>query len=212
MSKRVIIGTMFLMVIAVPLLLADDLVSIPTEEANKWGARMAKLAAKIENPQVKINADPTKANGVHVPDTLGLIVVPQKELKESEELAAKFKDASGAALAYLFTYHVVPVIDGKVADIKRLRTITVRDEDGVNHTIFVHLLAIRQLADDDYRLYVYGADKKPLVEARFSEGPGSEIEPVAVRVTETDEEQEQGTVVVTVFGRFEASFRAGHHE
>ena len=115
-------------------------------------------------------------------------------------------------MAYLFTYNVVPVIDGKAADVKHLRTVSVNDEDGVKRTIFVHLLAVRQVADDDYRLYVYGADKKPLVDARFSEGTGSELEPVAVRVKDADHGKKQGTVVVTVFGRFEASFRAGHHE
>ncbi len=201
-----------LFVIFPTLLAAQELDTVQGEEAVKWGARLAKLAAKIEKPQVKIDPDPDRTNGVHVPDTLGLMVVPQKDLKESEELAAKFKEDAGAAIGYLFAYRVAPVIDGKTPDAGHLRNLKVTDDEGAEHSVHVFLLAVRQLAGDDYRLYVYGSDAKPLVDAKFSEGTGPGPEPVAVHVTDTDHQKQQGTVVVTLFGKYQARFLAKHTE
>ena len=78
-------------------------------------------------------------------------------------------------LAYLFTYRVVPVIDGKLVSADRLRTVKVSDNQGEEHTAFVFALTARQLADDDYRLWVDGAGNKPLVDVPFSEGTTTEI-------------------------------------
>ena len=73
-------------------------------------------------------------------------------------------------------------------------------------------LQFGQLSDSDYRLYAYGSGDKPLVDAQFSEGTGPGAEPVAVEVTNIDENERQGDVVVTVFGKYQAKFRAGHVE
>lgn len=194
------------------LLSADDVKSIPADEVTKWGARFAKLADKIENPQIKIVADAGNANGVHVPDKFGIMIVPQQELKESEELAARFKSDSGAALAYLFAYHMVPVVDGQQIEADRLRSISFADEQGTERSVYTFLLTVRQLPEGDYRLYVYGKDEKPIVDARFSEGAGPGPEPVAVEIKDSDKQTREGKVVVTVFGKYEASFRARYKE
>ena len=199
-------------VLAPSFLLADELDLIPTEEAQKWGARLSQAAAKVENPQITIEADAIKANGVHVPDLLGMIVVPQKDLKESEELAKKFKNESGAALGFLFAYHLLPIIDGSPVDAKRLRTVKVNDDDSTEHKVYAHLLAVRQLAEDNYRLYLYGSDEKPLLDVKFSEGTGPGPEPVAIEIKDADERTRQGTAVVTVFGKYQASFRIGYED
>lgn len=199
-------------VLAPSFVLANELDSIPTEEAQKWGARLSQAAAKVENPQVTIEADANKANGVHIPDLLGMIVVPQTDLKESEELAKRFKNESGAALGYLFAHHLLPIIDGSPVDAKRLRTVKVSDDDSPEHKVYACLLAVRQLAEDDYRLYLYGSDEKPLVDVKFSEGTGPGPEPVAIEVKEADEQTRRGTAVVTVFGKYQASFRIGYED
>src|SRR5262245_29573119 len=94
----------------------DGLVTIEPEMAKRFGKLMSDEADKIEKPQVKIIADPEKANGVHAPEKVGTLIVPQKNLQFNEELAAKFKEEKGAPLAYLFLYHLSPVIDGKTSD------------------------------------------------------------------------------------------------
>ena len=192
--------------------LPDDLTPIEPELAKKFGKILADEADKFEKPQVKITADADKANGVHVPDKVGVLIVPQKDLKESEELAAKFKADKGASLAYLFMYHVLPVIDGKPVEASKVRSVKIKDDNGGEHLIYVLLLSVRQLADDDYRLYCYGHDDKPLVESKFAEGTGPGAEPAAVEIKEPNEATMQGKLVVTVFGKYQASFTVGHKE
>ena len=188
----------------------DDLSPIEPELAKKFGKLLADQAAKFEKPQVKVEADADKANGVHVPEKVGVIIVPQKDLKESEELAAKFKAEKGTPLAFLFLYNVTPVIDGKPVDPSKIRSVKITDESGTDHTVYCMLLAVRQTSDDEYRLYAYGHDDKPLVDAKFSEGTRPDNEPVAVEIKDPNEQTHQGKLVVTVFGKYQASFTVGH--
>ena len=69
--------------------------SVSAEQARRIGQTLLELVGKAEPMAVKIEADVARANGVHVPDKLGLLVIPQKDLAESEELAAQFKTESG---------------------------------------------------------------------------------------------------------------------
>lgn len=200
------------MVLVPTLLSAQDLESIPADEARAFGARLVELAGKLDAPQVKIVANAEQANGVHVPDKVGVLIVPQQDLKETEELAESFKSDPGAPLGYLFAYHIVPLVDGQRVEASRLRTVKLTGDDGTQHSIQVLLLAVRLLGDDDYRLHVYGKDPKPLIDAKFAEGTGPGAEPLAVEIKNTDEQTREGTVVVTVFGKYQASFRAGHQE
>ena len=189
----------------------DDLEPVGKELAQKDGKQLSDEAAKFEKPQVKVEADPEKANGVHVPAKVGVLVVPQKGLEPNEELAAKFKTDRGASLAFLFLYNITPVIDGKPVDGSQLRSVKLTDDSGTEHTVHVLLLAVRQLADEDYRLHAYGHEDKPLVEARFSEGsPGQVPEPVAVDIKDPNVSTHQGKLVITVFGKYQASFTVGH--
>src|SRR5687768_10515325 len=94
--------------LVLPLRAADELKPIEADEAQRLGKLLADEADKMDKAQIKVTADPNKASGLHVPHKVGILVVPQKELRESEELAAKFKLEKGAPLAYLFLHHLVP--------------------------------------------------------------------------------------------------------
>ena len=205
--KRMILS-IAICVLAAPFLHADDLDSISEDEAQKWGARLAALASKIEDPQIKIVGNADKANGVQGADELGFIIVPRKDLNEVDDLVPDFQSEFGAPLAYLFTYHAVPVVDGKPADASRLRTITVTDDEGSEHSIYVLLLSVRKRAEDDYRLFAFGKDKQPVVDAQFSEDGGPGPTPIAVEVKNVDEQAREGDVVITLFEKYQASFRA----
>jgi hypothetical protein len=190
---------------------AQELEAIPEEHVRKMAPSLIEQAGKFEY-KIKIDADVEKANGFHLPKKLGALIVPQKDLKESEELAAKFQNEPGASIGYLFLFHLVPIVDGKRADASRLKTVTVADKDGGQHTIHVATLAVRQLSGDDYRLHVYGTDAKPLIDAKFAEGIGPGPVPVAVELKNPNEAKKEGTVVVTVFGKYQATFQAGYEE
>jgi hypothetical protein len=104
------------------------------------------------------------------------------------------------------------VINGTSADVSRLYTVKLTDDEGQDRAVQVLILAVRQLAEDDYRLYGYGHEEKPLVDARFAEGTGPGPEPVAVEVKEVNEQTQQGKLVVTVFGKYQASFTVGYRQ
>lgn len=210
--KKLVMSIPLVVCVVLPVLAAvvDDLEPIEAEMAHRFGKLLSDEADKIAKPQIKIIADPDKANGVHAPKKAGMLVVPQKDLKESEELAEKFKTEKGASLAYLFLYNLVPVIDNQPVDPSRLHTVELADDNGTKHKVYVLLLAVRQLSDDDYRLHAYGHDEKPLVDAKFSEGTGTGTEPVGVEVKDVNEAAHQGRLVLTVFGKYQASFICGH--
>jgi hypothetical protein len=185
----------------------DDLEPIPPEIIAKVAKRLADDAAKFDNPQIKIEPDVDKANGLHKPQKAGLLVIPQEDLKEGEELAAKFKTERGAALALLFCYKIVPVIEGKPVDASQLREVKFTDDEGGEHIIHVLLLSVRQLDGDEYRLHAYGHMGKPLIDAKFAQtGDGTGPQPVAVTVK--DVQDRDGNVVITAFGKYQASFKA----
>lgn len=191
---------------------AQDVEPIPAEEAHKWAGRLLADIDKANTSPVKIAADANLANGIHVPDRLGVMVIPQKDLKETEELAAQFKSDCGAPLAYLLTYAVRPLVADNVAKAEQLRILKVIDDQGQSHEICVIPLAVKQVADDDYRLQGYGADNKLVIDAKFSQASESGSGSVTISVKDPDEGTLQGTVEVTVFGKYRASFRAQHIE
>ena len=49
----------------------------------------------------------------------------------------------------------------------------------------------------------------PLVDARFDEGEGPGQTPLAIEVEDIDEERRTPAVVITVFNKYQAAFRAG---
>jgi hypothetical protein len=186
--------------------LDEGLTPIEAETAQRVAQQLITEAGKIEKPQVKIDGDPSKAVGLHAPDKAGLLLVPQKDLQESEQLAEKFKSDPGASLAYLFLYHITPVIDGKALDGSQLRSVKFTGDDGQEFTVHLLLLSVRQLSEDDYRLYAYGHEAKPLIDVRFSEGIGPGPEPVAIELK--DSQNLAGRIVLTVFGKYQAAFQA----
>lgn len=191
---------------------ADDLQAIGKDDAQRFGKILSEAAAKLEKPQVKIDGDADKAVGLHAPEKLGMLLVPQKDLKESEELEEKFKADTGASLAYLFLYHLVPVIDGQPVDGSRLRSVTLTGDNGESHTVHVLLLSVRKIGEDDYRLYAYGHEDKPLIDTQFAEGTGPGDLPIAIEVKDKDEVNHQGKIVLTVFGKYQAGFKTAYKE
>ena len=189
---------------------AVEIAAIPAELAQKLAQGLLPQAEKIDQPQIKLVAAVDQTNGYHVPRMLGAMVVPQKDLKETEELAAKFKEEPGASRAYLFTYQLIPVVDGQRLATDSLRTVEIQDGEGNTRTLHVWLLAVRQTSDSDYRLHVYGKAPKPLVDVAFAQASGPNTQPVMVELKDADESTREGKVVLTVFGKYQATFTAAY--
>ena len=181
----------------------DRLEPIDPDMVHRIAKQLCDAAAKIDSPQVKVDPATDQASGVHHPHHVGAVIVPTKGLKEENENPA-VKTETGSGFAYLFLHHIAPTVNGKPAEASQLRTVKVTDDQGKEHEVSALLLAVRQVSDDDWRLYVYGHDKKPLIDARFSESAGPGTEPVAVEVKEIQDRQ--GKLFVTVFNKYQASF------
>ena len=200
-----------LLMFCAPSLQANEFDSMPADLVQRLAPQLASQASKIENPQIKIEPDLNKANGVYFEGAAGLIIVPQSDLKESEELAAQFRTESGAALGYLFAFHLAPLVDGEPIKSDQLRSVNITDGSGAE--LYVMLLTVRQVSDDDYRLYVYGKGAEPIVDAPFSAaGAGDENGPATVKIDDVDEQRRQGQARITVFGKYQASFGAAYVE
>jgi hypothetical protein len=191
---------------------AQDLESIPSDKVRLFAEKLAEEAGKIDGLKIKIQADASQANGVHVKDMLGIIVVPQKDIKKGEESSVNFKAEKGVPFAYLFSYKVVPILDGKPVQADQLYTLKVSDNNGEERKVHVLPLTAKKLSDDDYRLQAYGCGDKPVVDAKFSSGDEVSSPPVKIEIEDADSGTYEGTVKVTVFGKYQASFRAAYVE
>jgi hypothetical protein len=185
---------------------AQDVEPVPTDVAQKFGEALVKAAAKIDKLQVKIEGDPANSVGVSVPEEGGVILVPQKGI--DEENTPDMTVANGVPLAlYFSTPNIVPMIDGKLIDRGKLHGVTVTDDQGKEHEANCMLLTVRKISDEDYRLYGFGKAAKPLIDVRFTDGKGPGTKPLAVEIK--DIEGQTGSLVVTVFDKYQAKFRGG---
>jgi hypothetical protein len=182
--------------------MAEDLEVLDPQIAQAFAQALVPAAEKIEKLQVKVEADTDKACGVHKEQT-GLILVPQKDIQPENDAVNK---DPGAPLAHLFmSPGFAPVIDGKPLDAAKMRSLTIMGQDGNEHKVSYLTLAARHTDDDAWHLYGYGTDDKPLLDARIGEGAGPGTQPLALEVK--DFEDGNGTAYVTIFDRFQCSFK-----
>ncbi len=181
---------------------------VPTEEAHKIGKALLEVAP------VDFAGDPSQAVGVFAEDdedddeVLGMILVPADGLNEDD---AEMEIGDSAPLALLFTSApILPAADGHLIDRDKLHAVTFTDDEGHEHGINCMMLIVKRIAEEDYRLYCIGKNAiEPLIDGRFDEGEGPGQTPLALEVNDTDEESETAAVIITVFNKFQAAFRAG---
>ena len=185
---------------------AQDLSELDSDTTAAYAQHLTDQFKKLEDHQVKIEVDPEKAVGL-ADEMEGIIVVPVKELKEGETDEA-VKTEQGAGLAYLFcSPRFDPIVDGKKLDAKKLRTVKYNDDSGAEKTATCLILAVRNVEGDDWRLYAYGADKKPVIDAKFREADESTDGNLAITVKEAKGKKQK--LVVTLFGKYSADFMIG---
>jgi hypothetical protein len=140
----------------------------------------------------------------------GILVVPKKGLKEEErDENTDVTSEQGAGFAHLFmTSAFCPVVENAPAKADALRTVKVVDRQGTERTVTCLLLAARRVTDEDWRMYVFGAKKKPLVDAQFDEAERPKSGSVAIDVENVS--YSDGMLAVTVFGKYKASFKIAY--
>jgi hypothetical protein len=187
---------------------ASPLEEMDADTAKEYGGMIAGLFAKeLKNPQVKIDGDLDKAVGlVNLTTREGIIAVPVKNFKEDLE-NKQLETDNGMGLCYLFLSQTFnPVIDGKPVDLKKLRTVKFTDADG-NERLATCLLCSAKHDGDDWKLYVFGSDKQPLVQSPF--GEASDAPKGDLALTIQDPTPEKGQLVLNLFGKYSASITVG---
>jgi hypothetical protein len=165
--------------------------------ATAYGTALGGQFSKTEGLQLKIELDLSQASGLQ-DDNTGIILVPAKGLTE-EALPEAGKAESGAPLGYLFlTPRFNPLVDDRPPADEQLRVIDYGDG-----RVTSLILTARHVGGDEWKLLVFGAEQKPLIEAPIY--PADESGPGTLSMRVEDVQDEKGTLVLTVFGKYEAS-------
>ncbi len=184
---------------------ASPLEEMDADTAKEYGGMIAGLFAKqLKNPQVKIDADVDKSVGlVNLNTREGIIAIPVKNFKEDRENKLVESD-TGMGICYLFmsqTYN--PLVDGKPIDAKKLRTVKFTDADGNERAAICLLCSVKHVEGDDWQLYLFGADKQPVVKSPFGEASDAPKADLALVIQDPTKDQAQ--LVFNLFGKYSAA-------
>jgi hypothetical protein len=189
---------------------ATPLVELEQGIAQQYGGMLLdKYKAEVKDPQIKFEGDPDKAVGLFNPMTNdGIIVIPVKNWKEDRENKA-LDSETGVPMCYLFlSTRYNPLVDGKPIDDKKLRKLKFMDDNGNDRQALALLCTVKHVEGDDYRLQVYGADKKPIVEAQFGEATDAPKGTLAIAIKEPT--KEKATLAFTIFEKYGADLTIAH--
>lgn len=155
--------------------------------------------------QVKFEVDPSQASGLSAGQD-GILAVPIKGLKEGT-IDPAVESENGGGLCYLFMSPCfAPVIEGKPIDTKKLRSVKYSNGQGEREA-FCLIVTVKHVGGDDWRLYAFGADKTPVINAPFSEGAEDVETAVAIRVNGAKENK--ANLALTLYKKYSASFPIG---
>ncbi|MBM3999205.1 MAG: hypothetical protein FJ297_06640 [Planctomycetes bacterium] len=186
---------------------AQTVQPIPDARLKRLGEKLATAVESVPAARPGFAFDAARALGFQMSEqAIRVVVIPRKDLNESEAFAAEMKTEAGAPIGSLFFEHVAPIVKGALASADRVPEVSLADEFGIVNRIRVLRLVARQVSDEDYRLYAYGTGKEPLIDAKFAIGSRDVKGPVHVAARDVDTDKRRGTLVVTVFGKYEASF------
>lgn len=189
-----------------PLSAAEKLAELDSWTAKEYAQYLVEMLAEVKGQQIKVDADAEEAFGLAA-GSEGIILVPIAGLKEEEE-DADVHTEKGSGLACLFlSPRFNPIVDGKQIPQEKLLTIKYSDDSGVEQLATCLLLAARNVAGDDWRLYAYGKDAKPVVDAPFKMVEHQTDKPIAIAVKEAGEND--ATLEFTLFGKYGANFKIG---
>lgn len=198
---------MLLMIGAGSMARAEDLQAMSRDSAQLYAQHLSEMFERAnEERQVKFEIDPSQAAGLHVGGD-GILVVPAKGLKPGATDPA-VESEKGGGLCYVFMSPCyAPLVDGKSIDAKKLRKVKYSDGQGGDREAICLVMSVRHVEGDDWRLYGYGAESKPLIDARFSESSENVEETLAMRVTSPKEGK--ANLALTLFKKYSASFAIG---
>jgi hypothetical protein len=177
---------------------------VPPEMAQRFAKLFVGEAAKETDVPFKADVDPTRAVAIKKDDAHAM-VIPAKDLSEAG------LDKAGSEIVpvgQLWLRHLVPNLDGKRTPEDQLRIVHVKvnDED---HPLPMLLLSVRKGAGGP-ELVVYGKGKEALAHLVLKKTDAKQDEPIDLGAK--DVQDETGTLVVTILGKWQAALPVVHAE
>lgn len=205
---KCVLSTLVALLVLPAALCAAGFEKIESEVTQKVSAHLLELFQKeAKDVQVKFEGNPEKAVGLHG-DRKGIIIVPIKSLKEGE-IDPAVESETGAGICYLFmSPEYNPLVDGKPVDAKKVRTLKFTDGEGNEREATALLVTARHLEGDDWRLYVYGTEKKPLIETRWGVANDNAEGDLAIHVNGAKDKK--ANLVFTLFNKYAAMIEIAH--
>jgi hypothetical protein len=177
---------------------------VPPEMAQRYAKMFVGEAAKETDVPFRVEADPAKAVALRKDDAHAM-VIPAKDLSE---VALNKAGNDVVPVGQLWLRHLVPNLDSKRTPEDQLRIVhvSVNNED---HPLPMLLLGVRKGADGP-ELVVYGKGKEALAHLPLKKADVKQEEPIDLGAK--DVQDETGTLVLTILGKWQASLPVAHAE
>jgi hypothetical protein len=170
---------------------------IPPETAQKYARHMVEHAAKQQNLQLKVDADPERPFGLKH-EEVGAMVIPDKKLSED---ALKNAGRDTLPVAQLWVRKLTLVVKDQPLPNDRLRIVTVTAE-GEDHPLPLFLLGVRKKAGNDLELVVYGPEKEPLLSLPLQKVDIRQELPFELEGKRGD--NDRGVLTLNILGKYQA--------
>lgn len=183
---------------------AADLEQMAPEVSQLFAQHLSTLFKK-EYPELqsKFEVDPAQATGVREGQD-GIVAVPIKGLKEGE-IDPAVESEAGAGLCYVFLSPCyVPMVDGKPIEDKKLRRIKFDNGQGAQREAICLLVTVKHVQGDDWRLYGFGTEKAPVINAQFGGATTNADKSFALRVNALKDKK--AMLEVTLHNKYSTSF------
>jgi hypothetical protein len=178
---------------------------IPPDRAVTIAKQIIEAAGKTD-PKIDVDCD--QANGLYEQGRGGLMVIPRKDLKEDK--VSGVEEPNGMPVGFLCLYRLTLLLDGKAVSADSLPTVTVKNDAGNDMSIITLRLAIKKESEENWKLLVFSKDKKPILSSAFRMDPNNSEQPISVSVK--DIKENEGTLVVTLFGKYAADVKLTKQE
>jgi hypothetical protein len=177
---------------------------IPDDFIKQFGLHTVQLfKEQFPTPPVKVDLDADKIQGVHVPDTMAVAVMPDKGL--GEKTVAESKDKK-APLGVLLTMALSVEKDGVVVSGDKLATLEVVGL-GKAPTFFMDVKGDKE-EGRTLELFSKKSDE-PVLTMPLTKKDGASKSALTVKLTNIDPEKKKAEAVFSVPGGYEANVKLG---
>jgi hypothetical protein len=177
---------------------------VPQDQAVPIAKMLSEAAAKINDAQIKMDADAAYPFGLKA-DDVGAMVIPVKKLSE-ETFTKAGKDVT--PVAQLWFKKLTTTVDNKAVPNDKLRLVKV-SHNGEEFDLPVFLLGVRKNGDG-LELVVYAKEKQPLLVVPLEKSEANLELPIELEGKKTGDDS--GELTLKLVGKYRAKLALNKQE